>query len=165
MVHFQHHGRFSMQDGIPNDLIPLPTMPYDTRPSELPLDIEECRTALWRTRGNISQAADLLKIPSGRLRKFINNSPYLSAEAKEALERLVDIAQDVIYDALTDVSDHARQDTMARFVAVGLGKNRGFGSATQGVTINAPRGPINISWGDGSSISDNSKEIEGSVNK
>lgn len=154
---------------IPDDLVPLPTMPYDERPPSLPLDVEECRTAIWRTRGNVTQAAALLKIPSNRMRKFIKNSPYLSEELRESLERLVDIAQDVIYDALTDRDDPQRQDTMARFVAVGIGKDRGFGSATAGgVTINAPKGNISISWGDGSKISgpeESAKVIEGTVNK
>jgi hypothetical protein len=147
---------------LPADLRPLPTMPYSERPIELPLDVEECRTAIWKCRGNVSSAADLLKIPSSRLRTFISKSPYLSAEQKEANERLVDIAEDVVYDALTDNDDPSRRDTMARFVLTGLGKNRGHGSGGGGVSINLPKGPIQISWGDGSDIV---KTIDGEVNK
>ena len=150
---------------IPNDLVPLPTMPYNERPVELPLDIEECRTAIWRARGNITKAAEILKVSSSRLRSFVAKSAYLSAEVKESLEHLVDLAQDIMYDALTDTADTGRQDTMARFVATGLGKNRGFGTGGQGVQINLPKGPLQISWGDGSSISGNDNVIEGSVNR
>lgn len=157
---------------LPNDLVPLPTMPYDERPSELPLDIQECRTALWRCRGNISNAAELLKTSSNRLRNFVKKSPYLSEEAKESQERLVDIAEDVVYDALTDKEDTARQDTMARFVLSGLGKARGHGAGNTGLTLNLPKGPMTISWGDGSQITGNDNSpassgpvIEGSVNK
>lgn len=150
---------------LPADLRPLPTMPYDQRPAELPLDIEECRTALWKCRGNITKAAELLKTTSSRLRIFIAKSPYLSSEQKEANEQLVDIAEDVVYDALTDGEDPGRRDTMARFVLTGLGKNRGHGSGGGGVSINLPKGPIQISWGDGSSIVDQSKTIEGEVNR
>lgn len=158
--------------GIPRDLVPLPTMPYDERPVELPLDIQECRTALWRCRGNISVAAELLKVSSSRLRNFVAKSPFLSAEAKESQERLLDISEDIIYDALTDTTDKGRQDTMARYVTTNLGGSRGYGSAKAGVTINAPKGTINISWGDGSNIvgGDNDDKsgdniIEGSVNR
>lgn len=153
---------------LPPDLIPLPTMPYDERPVELPLDVEECRTALWRNRGNISLAAATLKISSSRLRTFVAKSPYLTTEQKEAGERLVDLAEDVAYEALTD-DDPSRRDTMARFVMTGLGKNRGHGSGNNGVSINLPKGPIQISWGDGTQITGNDNEpaktIEGSVNK
>jgi hypothetical protein len=52
----------------PTDLMPLPTMPYDERPMSLPLDVEECRTALWRVRGNVTEAAKLIKVHPNRLR-------------------------------------------------------------------------------------------------
>jgi hypothetical protein len=144
-------------------------MPYDERPVELPLDIEECRTALWMSSGNVTKAAALLKVPSLRLRNFIKKSPYLTEESKEALDRLVDKAEVVIEEALEDADDPNRRDTMARFVASNLGRHRGYGTGTTGVTLNLPKGPMVISWGDGSSITTNdnssSNTIEGSVNK
>lgn len=157
---------------LPNDLIPLPTMPYDERPAELPLVVEECRTALWRARGNVSIAADLLKIPSLRLRNFIKKSPFLTDEQKEARDRLVDRAEEIMYEAMEDGDDPGRRDTMARFVASNLGKDRGFGVPNAGVTLNLPKGPMTITWGDGSQITGNDNTpapsdnvIEGSVNK
>lgn len=128
-------------------------MPYSERPSSLPLDIEECRTAIWKQRGNISNAAAMLKISASRLRTFIKNSPRLSAEVEEAREQLKDIAEDIVYEALTDGEDAGRRDTMARFVLTGPGKDRGYGSGGGNVTINAPKGTINISWADGTSFS------------
>lgn len=157
---------------LPNDLIPLPTMPYSERPSELPLDIQECRTAIWQCSGNISRAAALLKVPSNRLRNFVKKSPFLSEEAKESQERLVDKAEDVIEEALDDADDPGRRDTMARFVASNLGRHRGYGTGTPGVSLNLPKGPMTITWGDGSIVTgnDNAQEdagkvIEGSVNR
>lgn len=138
----------------PSDLIPLPTMPYDERPPSLPLDVEECRTAIWRTRGNIHDAAKLLKISSSRLRNFVKNSAYLTSEAMEAREILKDIAESNVYDALTDSEDPARRDSMSRFVLGSIGKDRGYGTGVQGGgkgTLNI--GNISISWGDGTSIS------------
>lgn len=139
-----------MTANLPQDLIPLPTMPYDSRPDSLPLDIEECRTALWRVRGNITEAARILKVPSLRLRNFINRSPYLSAEQKEAQEILKDLAEDVVYDALTDEDDKGRQDAMARFVLQGIGKDRGWGSGGTKVQVNNSQGgTVIVGWQDG----------------
>lgn len=122
------------------------------RPSELPLDVEECRTAIWQCRGNVSHAASLLKVVPSRLRKFVEKSPRLQDEIREAQQQLVDIAEDVAYEALTDPDDAGRRDQMARFVMSNLGKDRGYGTA-KGVTINNPNGPVVIQWADGSSLS------------
>ena len=139
-------------------LIPLPTMPWDERPAELPLDIEECRTALWQTDGNITRAAVILKVTSTRLRNFVKASAYLTAEAEEFRNRIVDKAEEVVIEALNDPE---RADTMARFVLSSLGKTRGYNqnSANKG-TISI--GDINITWGDGTPLEpiDSTKVIE-----
>lgn len=155
---------------LPTDLVPLPTAPYDERPVELPLDIEECRTALWMKRGNISEAAKLIKTSPARFRRFVQSSPRLMEEVKEAQQQLVDMAEDVAYEALTD-EDPSRRDSMARFVMSNLGKDRGYGTANGGgVNVNLPKGRIRIEWADGSSLSAESmpdgppeKVIEGSL--
>lgn len=138
----------------PDDLVPLPTMPYEVRPAEIPLDVEECRTALWITRGNVTRAAELLKVPSARLRTFVGKSEYLTREQREAQEQLLDIAEDDVYDALTDTNDPGRKDSMARFVLTNLGQSRGYGSSKPGVGLNLPGkgGTIVIQWQDGSQI-------------
>lgn len=143
---------------LPADLIPLPTMPFDERPAALPLNIEECRTALWLCRGNISEAAKRLKTTPVRLRAFVKGSPRLSAEVEEARQQLVDIAEDVAYDALTDEADPGRRDQMARFVMGNLGKDRGYGSGNSGVTLNLPKGRVQIQWADGSSLSADTRD-------
>lgn len=139
---------------LPTDLVPLPTMPYDVRPDALPLDIEECRTALWLERGNISEAARRIKVAPARFRAFVKSSPRLQGECDEAREQLQDIAEDIAYEALTDESDAGRRDQMARFVMGTLGKSRGFGqNGGASVNINSPKGPITIKWGDGTTLS------------
>lgn len=142
---------------LPTDLIALPTMPYDERPVALPLDVEECRTALWISRGNVTKAAEKLKISPGRLRRFIKNSPRLVEEQREAQEQLVDIAEDVAYEALTDEEDAGRRDQMARYVMTNLGRDRGYSNGSGGVQLNLPKGKINIQWADGSSLSASSE--------
>jgi len=138
-------------------------MPYSERPNELPLDIEECRTALWMASGNISEAAKLLKITSIRLRNFVKKSPYLSAEMTEAADRLVDIAEANVKDALTDELDPSRRDTMSRFVLTNIGKNRGWGTGgAGGVNIkNSAGGTIVVQWADGTSIGGTDPEPNG----
>ncbi len=137
---------------IPDDLKPLSTMPWNERPDALPLEVEECRTAIWRSGGNITEAASLLRISPTRLRTFVRNSPYLSAEVKEVQERLLDISEEVVYEALTDTEDAARRDTMARFALTNLGGERGYGQKG-GVNLKLPnKGVVSISWDDGSTI-------------
>jgi hypothetical protein len=146
---------------LPADLAPLPTMPYDERPVELPLDVEECRTAIWIHRGNISEAAKRLRISPQRLRAFVKKSPRLQAEADEAREQLLDAAEDVAYEALTD-EDPSRKDTMARFVLTNLGKDRGYGpKGGVNVSLNGPKGRLLVAWDDGTSIvgNDNDEKV------
>ncbi len=140
---------------LPNDLIPLPTMPYSERPDSLPLDVEACRTALWRTNGNVTEASKLLKISSGRLRSLINNSSYLTRELAETREQLVDRAEQVVIEALEDSENTARQDAMARFVInSAIGRSRGYGSGATKINVNNNGGNIVIGWQDGSMFED-----------
>lgn len=135
-------------------------MPYDARPVELPLDVEECRTAIWQCRGNVSMAARILKVKPARLRKFVATSPRLIEEVREAQEQLVDTAEDIAYEALTDPEDAGRRDQMARFVMSNLGRNRGYGTGGNSVSVNLPKGKVKIEWADGSSLNVQSGEDE-----
>lgn len=145
----------------PDNLVPISTQPWDVRPDALPLDIEEGRTALWRCRGNVSSAAALLKVSPARFRKFVKASPYLMRECEEAREQLADIAEDVVYEALTDDQDKGRQDSMARYVLDRHGRSRGYGSGGVGkVNITGPVGNVTICWADGSQMgNDNSEDV------
>lgn len=142
-------------DNLPADLVPLPTAPYDERPSSLPLDVEECRTALWMARGNISEAARIIKVPASRLRLFVNKSEYLRREADEAREQLVDKAESNVYEALHD-EDPIRRDSMTKFVLQNLSNDRGWGNKNSGVNIKIPgdgkQGRLMVAWDDGSTF-------------
>lgn len=148
---------------LPDDLIPLPTAPYDRRPASMPLDVDECRTAIWRCDGNVTRAAELIKVSTQRLRTFIKNHDRLRREVEEASEQLIDKAEDVVREAL---SDPDRADQMARFVLQTKGRSRGWGNGSgSGVVVNNNGGSIEISWADGTSFAagDDAKVIEGSV--
>lgn len=141
--------------GLPANLQPLPTMPYDERPVELPLDIEECRTAIWKASGNVTKAAEFLKCPSNRLRNFVRKSQYLSREMEEAREQLVDTAEDNVREALEDEEDKARRDQMSRFVLGSqFARSRGWGGgAGPSVKVdNKSGGMVVIQWEDGTSF-------------
>jgi len=152
-------------EGFPSDLVPLSTAPWDQRPTELPLDVEEVRTALWLNRGNISKAAEVLKVHSMRLRRFVDNNEYLKEQLNEAREILKDVAETNVYDALTDEQDKGRRDSMSRFVLQTIGKDRGYGAGGTGVAVNmqGKRGRISITWDDGSPVAgepgDDAKDV------
>lgn len=145
---------------IPVDLVPLPTSPWDERPTELPLDIEECRTALWMHNGNVTEAAKALKIPPGRLRAKIKSSQYLQAEQTEAREQLADIAEVNVRDALTDANDPGRRDSMTRFVLASLGRTRGYGNGAGGTKI-VNNGPMTIRWEDDTLVVEQAEDRNG----
>jgi hypothetical protein len=135
---------------FPDDLLPLPYFPWDARPSGVPLDIEECRTALWLNRGNVTKASERLKISPGRLRTFVNSSPRLQRECLEAREQLVDLAEDIVHEALTDYVGEspgsARRDNMARYVMnSSIAEARGLGSKRAKINVDA-HGPVIIGW-------------------
>jgi hypothetical protein len=56
---------------------PLPFYPFDERSLSLPLDVEEAATAIFLARGDIREAASLLKVTPSRLSKLIRRSPRL----------------------------------------------------------------------------------------
>lgn len=140
---------------MPDDLTTLPTMPYDERPDSNPLDIEECRTALWLCKGNITDAAAMLKVRSSRLRAFVRASAYLQRETEEATERLKDKAMKVIAEGLDD--DNERY-TMARFVAKELGA---VGQKT--LKEVAQPGRVVFQWDDGTSFDPNAVRNDATV--
>lgn len=134
----------------------------------MPLVVQECRTAIWRANGNVAKAAEILKVSSSRLRKFIRDSPFLVAEMEEANEILKDRAVDIVKEALDDAGDSGRRDAMAKFVLTNLGGDRGFGQAGKGGSVNLkmPQGNFTITWEDGSSVSGNdnsARTIDGEV--
>lgn len=146
---------------LPSDLTVLPTMPYVQRPDDMPLDVEECRTALWLKNGNITEAAEMLKVTSTRLRKFVNNNAYLVAEQNEARERLKDRAEAVIAQGLNDPGE---MYTMARYVMSGIGKDRGYGAnAGKNLSVVNNGGTVVIKWADGTAMDETPPLIEGEV--
>lgn len=156
-----------MTDALPRDLTPISTQPWNERPLEIPLEIEECRTALWMCRGNVTEAATVLKVPSDRLRRLIKGSRRLQDTVEESRERLKDLAESNLYDALTDGEDPQRRDSMTKYVLSNLGQDRGFGSKA-GININtgnSAKGRLMVVWDDGETLTGSPEPttIEGEV--
>jgi hypothetical protein len=61
----------------PSEFLPLPYFVWDSRPETLPLDVEECATALYLADGDLKAAAALLKVTVAQLRKPIRKTHRL----------------------------------------------------------------------------------------
>jgi hypothetical protein len=99
---------------LPDDLV----APYESAhrlANEEPLTARDVRSALWLSAGNIRTAAERLGVPPARVRAFARNSPWVQSELDEARERILDMAEAVLFEALFS-DDPRRRDSAARYV-------------------------------------------------
>ena len=69
----------------PQEFEPLPYYSWIERPASLPLTYDEAATAIYLARGDLSQAASLLKVGPSRLNRLVKQSPrlrWIQAEAR-----------------------------------------------------------------------------------
>jgi len=137
---------------LPSDLLPIPTQPWDERPNALPLVVEEVRTALWLDGGNISAAAERLKVTSVRLRRFVERSPRLMNEKREMIERVSDRAMANLVETIHDDLDKDRRNQDSKWWLDRQARDRGFGGAGAKVSISTS-GPVIVGWADGTTVS------------
>jgi hypothetical protein len=142
--------------GVPNAM--LPAYPWQTRPDDHPLTADEVCAALFEAEGDVTSAAERLKVGSLILRKFIERSSRARAVIVEMNARLVDEAQATLHAALRD-DDARRQDWATRFILNSKnGRGRGWASAEPADEAAQVRGPlINLTlpvvrWADGTLI-------------
>lgn len=91
------------------EFIPLPHYPWDERPPNLALDPDECATALHICKGDIHNAAALLRIPAHKLNREILRHPRLTRVIQEALSLVVSRASSEYIRALDDPGDRRRE--------------------------------------------------------
>jgi hypothetical protein len=60
-----------------DEFVPLPWYNWDARPDTVPLDLDECATALYLANGDIKAAAARLKITVAQLNRCIRKWPRL----------------------------------------------------------------------------------------
>jgi hypothetical protein len=91
-----------------DEFVPLPHYPWDTRPAHLPLDHDECATAIHLAHGELTRAAALLRTPLHRLTRLIKSSPRLQRVHLESFEHALIRAAAVPIDTLFDPASDQR---------------------------------------------------------
>jgi hypothetical protein len=61
----------------PDEFFQLPYFGWLERPLNLPLDVEDCATAIYLENGDLDAAASRLKVTPARLNKVVCRSPRL----------------------------------------------------------------------------------------
>jgi hypothetical protein len=69
---------------LDEEFAPLPYYPWDERPRSLPLDPDECATAIHLSGGDLLAAAQLLKAPLHKLHRQLALHPRLARVFHEA---------------------------------------------------------------------------------
>jgi hypothetical protein len=114
----------------PKCLVKLPALYFDKRPYGMPLSTHEVISALWTNSGNVTLAAEQLRIGSARMRRIVHRFPEVKAAWVEIQEQLLDQAERVVREGLNDRNDPKRRLGMAKFVLNSeRGRNRGWGGS------------------------------------
>ena len=66
-----------MSQPSPDEFLPLAFFPWDTRPETVPLDVEECATAIYLAEGDIRAAAARLKVTAAKFNRMVRRCPRL----------------------------------------------------------------------------------------
>jgi hypothetical protein len=100
---------------LPDDLVMLAEPTWNSFPDKQPMSADEARTLLWLFAGDVSKAARYYKMLPQRLRAFVTNSSRVASELHEARERILDRAEEILYEALFS-DDPKRRDSAARYI-------------------------------------------------
>jgi hypothetical protein len=99
---------------------------------------EEVIAALYKTSGNVSKAAKLLGLKVvGELRVRINNKPHLRQAKQEALEQLLDLAEQKVVTKMTKAD--------AKWILERKGRGRGWGTVVHNANLNLNVGTYDFS--------------------
>ena len=101
---------------IDEEFLPLPYYSWAVRPVHLALDIEECATALYLSRGVVSAAAERLKVESLKLQRVINRSPRLVRLHAELVALLNDDVHKEVIAAFADDDSRRREWASAKVI-------------------------------------------------
>lgn len=99
---------------------------------------EEVIAALYKTNGNVSKAAKLLGLKTvWELRKRINSKPELLRAKQEALEQVLDLAEQKIVTNMTKAD--------AKWILERKGRGRGWGTVVHNANLNLNVGTYDFS--------------------
>jgi hypothetical protein len=136
----------------PGSPIPIEDLPADLAPIPYGADIEDAeaiRTALYLNYGNCKLAAQSLGCRAGALSRIVESSPELKAERDAARRMIVDQAEAVVVEQLTDDRNPDRRDEASKFVLTTLGKALGWGSqatSPAGFSMSDGQRTLSIRW-------------------
>jgi hypothetical protein len=127
------------------EFIPLPFYPFNERPASMPLDPDECATAIHIAKGDIPAAAALLKVPEFKLNRQIRHHPRLVRVRDEALEIVHNRAASEYIQALDSPSDRRREWAAAKILATRSAASHPFAPAPP--QPNAQQASLSLSSG------------------
>jgi hypothetical protein len=122
-----------------------PTPPEDAAR----LDAERLRSLLIELNGNITKAAERLRVDSAFLRGFVDRIPRLRLALAEIMERGVDQAVDILYEGLADQASFQNRFYSAKeMLKSDAGRRRGYGrEISHNLEIKpVTRGSLEIKW-------------------
>jgi hypothetical protein len=94
---------------LDQEFAPLPFYPWDERPPTLPLDPDECATAIHLAQGDLPNAAALLRTPLHKLNRQVAHHPRLQRVIAEAHSLAIARAAAEYIRALDSPSDRRRE--------------------------------------------------------
>ena len=114
------------------------------------------RRVIFRSDGNVTKAAKILKVSSSDLRRLTWRHPTLIMDALERVHCMIDKAESKLREALD--GDHAERSLRAALFILShndVARERGWGRHGGGDRYDAPppaAAPTAVIWGDGSRI-------------
>jgi hypothetical protein len=111
------------------EFIPLPFYPFSERPPTLPLDPDECATAIHIAQGDLPKAADLLKVPQFKLEREVRRHPNLARILNEELQIAVSRSRSELLTALDSPSERRREWAASKILASRIAQNDPFAPA------------------------------------
>jgi hypothetical protein len=134
------------------EFLPLPHFLYDERPSTVPLEIEECATALYLNAGDTDEAATRLKVHPLRLQRVIDRSPRLQRLHRELAALMNNRVLKEYRRAFDAEDDRRREWASSKLAATAQFQSHPLAPVSQSSPQLTLAGPtrIIISWDDGS---------------
>ena len=115
--------------GLDGEFEPLPFYSYDERPVGLPLDLEECATAIHLAGGDLPNAAALLRVPFHKLNRQVVNHPRLQRILAESHGLAHHRAAAEYLRALDSESDRRREWGASKILATRSAQGHAFAPA------------------------------------
>jgi hypothetical protein len=116
-------------DDQAGEFLPLPYYAWEQRPDTVPLDYDECATALHISDGDMVIAARLLKAPLYRLQRFLKHSPRLQLVQEESLEQVRRRAEHEVISGLDAADDRRREWAASKILGSRLGQSSALAPA------------------------------------